>query len=239
MQKLSLLFMKDGLQWQILKAKKVIEEKQFFVTEESPANLIEEALNEVLSRDDFQDITVLSTLNHFTVMPEGFDKHNLGFDLIAYNADVDKANEELMLSINKKFDVQFYYSFPKNFYKAIKAKDLPTYFNFTGEKFLNTINNKHKKEIHINLYKNQVEFFALENKKVVLYNNLDASSEVDFLYFIMFTLSKIGFGINDTYFYIYGETSENDTFISELQKFAKHMKILFDNLYKKSFILNA
>ncbi|MFN3019526.1 DUF3822 family protein [Chryseobacterium sp. TY3] len=239
MQKLSLLFMKDGLQWQILKAKKVIEEKQFFVTEESPTNLIEEALNEVLSRDDFQDITVLSTLNHFTVMPEGFDKHNLGFDLIAYNSDVDKANEELMLSINKKFDVQFYYSFPKNFYKAIKSKDLPTYFNFTGEKFLNTINNKHKKEIHINLYKNQVEFFALENKKVVLYNNLDASSEVDFLYFIMFTLSKIGFGINDTYFYIYGETSENDTFISELQKFAKHMKILFDNLYKKSFILNA
>lgn len=231
--------MKDGLQWQILKAKKVIEEKQFFVTEESPTNLIEEALNEVLSRDDFQDITVLSTLNHFTVMPEGFDKHNLGFDLIAYNSDVDKANEELMLSINKKFDVQFYYSFPKNFYKAIKSKDLPTYFNFTGEKFLNTINNKHKKEIHINLYKNQVEFFALENKKVVLYNNLDASSEVDFLYFIMFTLSKIGFGINDTYFYIYGETSENDTFISELQKFAKHMKILFDNLYKKSFILNA
>ena len=121
----------------------------------------------------------------------------------------------------------------------IKSKDLPTYFNFTGEKFLNTINNKHKKEIHINLYKNQVEFFALENKKVVLYNNLDASSEVDFLYFIMFTLSKIGFGINDTYFYLYGETSENDTFISELQKFAKHMKILFDNLYKKSFILNA
>lgn len=231
--------MKDGLQWQILKAKKVIEEKQFFVTEESPAHLIEEALNEVLSRDDFQDITVLSTLNHFTVMPEGFDKHNLGFDLIAYNADIDKENEELMLSINKKFDIQFYYSFPKSFYKMIKSKDLPTYFNFTGEKFLNTINNKHKKEIHINLYKNQVEFFALENKKVVLYNNLDASSEVDFLYFIMFTLSKIGFGINDTYFYLYGETSENDTFISELQKFAKHMKILFDNLYKKSFILNA
>ena len=105
MQKLSLLFIKDGLQWQILKAKKVIEEKQFFVTEESPANLIEEALNEVLSRDDFQDITVLSTLNHFTVMPEGFDKHNLGFDLIAYNADVDKTNEELMLSINKKFNI--------------------------------------------------------------------------------------------------------------------------------------
>jgi hypothetical protein len=37
----------------------------------------------------------------------------------------------------------------------------------------------------------------------------------------MFTLSKIGFGINETSFYAYGETTENETFISELQKFVK------------------
>lgn len=231
--------MKDGLQWQILKSKKVIEEKQVFLTEESPNDLIEKTLADILSRNDFQDIMVLSTLNHFTVMPQGFSQHEIGFDLISYNADIDKNEEELMLSINKKFDVQFYYSFPKNFYKTIKEKNLPTNFNFTGEKFLNTISSKNSKEIHINLYKNQVEFFALQDRKVILYNNLDASSEVDFLYFIMFSLSKIGFGINDTHFFIYGETTENDTFISELQKFAKNMKILFDNLYKKSFILNA
>jgi uroporphyrinogen-III synthase len=62
-------------------------------------------------------------------------------------------------------------------------------------------------------------------KKVVLYNNLDADSEVDFLYFIMFSLSKINFGTAETHFHIYGETHENETFISELKKFVKNIKL--------------
>ena len=87
------------------------------------------------------------------------------------------------------------------------------------------------------MYKRQ-EFFAIAGKKVILYNNLDVNSEVDFLYFIMFTLSKIGFGIDETQFYVYGETTENETFISELQKFVKNLKIVFDNLPRKNFNLN-
>ena len=144
-----------------------------------------------------------------------------------------------MLSVNKKFGVQFYYTFPKNYYQLIKDLNVATNFNFSGEKFLNTINPKNQKEIHINLYHNQCEFFALNQKKIVLYNNLDVNSEVDFLYFIMFTLSKIGFGINETQFLVYGETTENETFISELRKFVKNLKIVYDNIPKKNFILNA
>jgi CRISPR/Cas system-associated protein Csx1 len=206
------------------------------VTEESSENFISEKLQEILSKDKIQEVSVVSALNHFTLMPEGFSEHDLGFDLIAFNAPVDKENEELMLSVNKKFNVQFYYTFPKNFYTSIKAFNVPANFNFSGEKFLNTLNAKNQKEIHINLYHNQCEFFALDHKKVVLYNNLDVNSEVDFLYFIMFTLSKIGFGINETQFLVYGETTENETFISELRKFVKNLKIVFDNVPNKNFV---
>ena len=225
MQKLSLLFTKDGLQYQISKNRNVSEEQSFFVTEETPENDIVDQLAKVLTNKNIKEIAVFSALNHFTLMPEGFSQHDLGYDLIAYNAPVDRENEELMLSVNKKFGVQFYYTFPKNFYKKIKSKKLPTKFNFSGEKFLNSIQVRNSKEIHINLYHHQVEFFAFENKKVVLYNNLDADSEVDFLYFIMFSLSKINFSTTETYFYIYGETSENETFISELKKFVKNIKL--------------
>lgn len=225
MQKLSLLFTKDGLQYQISKNRNVSEEQSFFVTEETPENDIADQLAKVLANKNIKEIAVFSALNHFTLMPEGFSQHDLGYDLIAYNAPVDRENEELMLSVNKKFGVQFYYTFPKKYYQKIKSKKLPTKFNFSGEKFLNSIQVRNSKEIHINLYHHQVEFFAFENKKVVLYNNLDADSEVDFLYFIMFSLSKINFSTTETYFYIYGETSENETFISELKKFVKNIKL--------------
>lgn len=238
MNVLNLLFTKDGLIYQISKNKNVLEEKSYLVDEESPKNFIAQKLEEVLLKQRFDEVSVISALNHFTLMPEGFAEHDAGYDLISFNAPVDKENEELMLSVNKKFNIQFYYTFPKDFYHKIKDLSIPVKFNFSGEKFLNSIHNKNKKEIHINLYHNQCEFFAIDNKKVILYNNLDVNSEVDFLYFVMFTLSKIGFGINDTNFFVYGETTENETFISELQKFVKNIKIVFDNIPSKNFILN-
>ena len=238
MQKLSLLFTKDGLQWHISKGKSVLQEASFFITEETSPNLVEEKLDEILSKDDYKEINVFSALNHFSLTPDTFAEHELGYQLISYNAPVNEENEELMLSVNKKFGVQFYYTFPKRFYQKIKAKKLSTKFNFSGEKFLNSIQVRNSKEIHINLYHHQVEFFAFENKKVVLYNNLDADSEVDFLYFIMFSLSKINFGTAETHFHIYGETHENETFISELRKFVKNIKVHFDNAPKKNFVLS-
>lgn len=238
MNVLNLLFTKDGLIYQIARNKSILEEKSYFVNEESPKDFIAEKLDEVLIKQRFDEISVISAFNHFTLMPEGFSEHEAGYELIAFNAPVDKENEELMLSLNKKFRIQFYYTFPKAFYKKIKELAVPVHFNFSGEKFLNSINNKNNKEIHINLYHNQCEFFAIDNKKLILYNNLDVNSEVDFLYFVMFTLSKIGFGINETNFYAYGETTENETFISELQKFVKNLKIVFDNVPNKNFILN-
>ena len=238
MQKLKLLFTKDGLQYNLSKNKTVVEDYFYFKDEDSPENFIAENLNIVLEKNNFQEIQVISALNHFALMPEEFTQHELGYKLISYNASVNETEEELMLSVNKKYGVHFYYTFPKDLYQKIKSLQKPVNFNFSGEKFLNSISAKKKQEIHIHLYQHQCEFIAISNKKLILYNNLDLNSEVDFLYFIMFTLNKINFSIPETHFYVYGETTENETFISELRKFVKHLSIKFDNLHKQNFILN-
>ena len=239
MKNLSLLFTKDGLQWQIYEADNVTEEEARFVTDETPENFIEEELDKILRREAWAEIKIFSAFNHFSLTPEVFTENQLGQQIISYNSDVKTESEELMQSINQKYGVQFYYSFPKHFYQKIKDLNSVSNFHFSGERFLDSVNVNKDNEIHINLYHNQVEFLALENGKLVLYNNLDATSEIDFLYFIMFTLSKIGFDINKTYFYIYGEISENDTFISELEKFVPAISIMYENFKGKHFIVNS
>ena len=239
MKNLSLLFTKDGLQWQINEADNVTEEEARFVTDETPKNFIEEELDKILRRENWAEIKVFSAFNHFSLTPDVFAEHQLGQQIISYNSDVKTESEELMLSINQKYGVQFFYSFPKHFYQKIKSLAATSHFQFSGERFLDSVKVNKDREIHINLYHNQVEFLALENGKLVLYNNLNATSEIDFLYFIMFTLSKIGFDINETYFYIYGEISENDTFISELEKFVPAISIVYENFKGKHFIVNS
>ena len=66
----------------------------------------------------------------------------------------------------------------------------------------------------------------MKDGKILLYNNLDANSEVDFLYFIMFAVSKLNFDLKNVQFLVYGEIDENETFIGELQKFAHEVKIV-------------
>ncbi len=239
MKNLSLLFTKDGLQWQIYEVDNVTEEEARFVTDETPENFIENELDKILRREAWAEIKVFSAFNHFSLTPDVFTENQLGQQIISYNSDVKTESEELMRSINQKYGVQFYYSFPKHFYQKIKDLSSVSNFHFSGERFLDSVNVSKDNEIHINLYHNQVEFLALENGKMVLYNNLDATSEIDFLYFIMFTLSKIGFDINKTYFYIYGEISENDTFISELEKFVPAISIVYENFKGKHFIVNS
>lgn len=237
MKQLRLLVSKDYLLYQVANAKSVLEEKELILDLEQEQHSFLTPITELL-KNSFDKIEVYSAFNHFTMMPEGFSEHELGLDLLSLNASIEKDKEELMLAVNKKHAVQFYYTFPKDLYQILKQSNQSTKFNFSGEKFLSKITVKKPKEVHINLYQNQCEFFAFANKKVVLYNHLDLQSEVDFLYFILFTLSKIDFSLRETRFHIYGETAQNETFISELNKFASHLKIPFDNLPKKNFILN-
>ena len=222
MSQLHLLFTKDGLQYKILKRNHLLEEAMYINDNE---DTIYSHLTNILNKD-FNSISVVSAINHFTITPDGFSHHEMGFDLIRFNSPINEKTEELMLSINKKFKIQFYYSFPKKYYTLIKGKDKRTQFNFSGENFLQNIHCKNRKEIHINLYHQQCEFVALDHKNLILYNNLDIYSEVDFLYFIMFSLTKFNFNLDETHFFIYGEIIENETFVSELKKFVKNIKII-------------
>lgn len=239
MTKLSLLFTKNGLQWTTGKGSSYTE-KLYYKDESSSENFILEKLEEALEDEKIRKIEVISALNHFAMMPYGFDQHQLAFQLISYNAQVDERTEELMLAINKTHHIQFYYTLPKKIYQRLKKTKIPILFNFSGEKFLKEISvKKRQPQIHINLYENQCEFFAIDEGKVILYNNLDATSEVDFLYFILFSVAKLEFSMDATAFYLYGQVSENETFVSELQKFSSFVKIVSANIRDHfHFILN-
>jgi hypothetical protein len=72
MEKLNLLFTRDGLIYQVLRNKSVLSESSFFVSEEMPEQSISSKLSEIL-QTKFSSVSVLSALNHFTLMPEGSD----------------------------------------------------------------------------------------------------------------------------------------------------------------------
>lgn len=101
MENLKLLFTKGGIQYQIQQQKNVLKEEILLCGDENPEEFCTEHLSRILKQQTYKEITVISALNHFTMMPEGFSQHDFGFDLIAYNAPVDKENEELMLALNK------------------------------------------------------------------------------------------------------------------------------------------
>lgn len=238
MAKLSILLTKDSIGWATGKGSSYLE-KHYTATEDHPLELILDKLDEAFETPKIKKVEVISAINHFTLLPLGFDQHELAYPLLSFNAKVDENLEEAMLAKNRSFHVQFYYALPKRIYQKIKSKKLPTLFNFSGEKLLeNLVLRKSKPQFHIHLYEKQCEFFAFKNSKIVLYNNLDEGAEVDFLYFVMFSVKKLGFSLGETLFYIYGNVEANETFLQELHKFSPHVNIVGENLKNKfNFIL--
>lgn len=235
MEKLQLLLSENLLAYRTVDSRGVTTaEKSFVDVPEEPLAL--EAPLTGLLQNKFSEAEIVSAYPYFSVVPAGFSQHDCADALIHLNSDAAGQALEPMLSVNLHYGVQFYYGMPLPYYRQIKQCAEKTAFNFSGEKFLSRVQPKSKREIHILLHPAQCEFLALENKKLLLYNNLGVQSEVDFLYFIMFTVSKLGFGTQDTLFLVYGETHQHETFISELQKFVRQLKIVYDNLPGRHFL---
>ena len=74
MKNLSLLFTKDGLQWQINEADNVTEEEARFVTDETPENFIENELDKILRREAWAEIKVFSAFNQLLADSRSFHR---------------------------------------------------------------------------------------------------------------------------------------------------------------------
>lgn len=196
-----------------------------------------EKLPQILTDEKYSHIHVLSAFNRFGMAPAGFEEHHLGRHLIQYNTLDTDHPQELMLSINKVWGIQFYYEFPQELYHLIKSKGIRTTYNYAGEKFLNSISASQSKGVHIHFYETQVEFFFLEGEKVELYNNLGSQTAVDFLYFIIFSMQKLGYDTATTEVYLYGELSEHAPMIEEMKKYIPRIFCPVQNPHRQPFIL--
>lgn len=236
---LHLLIRKTGFHYLLKNANKIIKEHEFTIHEDDKTTSLELLLQKILDEERFDQIEVFSAFSIFGLTPNSILQHEYAKEIIALNSNLNENDNEVMLSINLKHKVQFYFAFAKSLYSLIKKKDYPTRFNFTGETFLQNlsfIKNK-KSQVHINLYDNQVEFWVFKKSEILLYNHLDESSEVDFLYFILFSISKLPIDLATTQLRIYGDCDRNETFISELKKYAPDSQIQTKNRSLKNHII--
>ena len=70
MEKLKLLFTKDGLQYEITKMKSLLEENAYLPQIDLPNFSVAEKLDEVLAKKKYSEIVVVSALNHFSLTPD-------------------------------------------------------------------------------------------------------------------------------------------------------------------------
>lgn len=200
------------------------------------------SLQELPKEWDFEkhkgDVVFISAQNHFNLMPESYTQHELAADIIRANAPIVPEREEIMLSINKTYGLQFYYSIPKALYHNLKNRFSSISFNFSGDQLLKQIKPFGRPQTVIHLRKTHCEFFILNQKRVLLYNSICSQNEVDFLYFILFSIQKLGYSLSSMQYTIAGNAEAHDTFISELRKIAPSVKIIPEPASQKLFIFN-
>lgn len=185
---------------------------------------------------NISQVHCISAVSHYAMAPAGYEVHEAAAPMIAANAEFSPDKEEIMLSVRPKYQVQWYYSIPKMLYGEMKSRFPSVNFNFSGAQFLDKIHVGKSLEAHIHFLNDQCEFFIFKNKKIQLYNNLHSQNEVDFLYFVLFSLQKLNISITETRYFIYGAAQAHETFLSELKKIASHISMEENRPNGKLFI---
>ncbi len=231
MGKLFILYSHHGFFYQHIHNRRILSEK-------SLENSIDKNWVDIFpSTLTLQEVEIICSVPQFSIFPYGYEDDVIGAESIAWNAS-HELPQEAMLSMHPKFALQWYFSIIKEDYNLLKNKFPNATFEFSGGKFLQSISIGKGKECHIHLEENTCEFLMLSHKKLVLYNFLEASEEIDFLYFIMFSLKKVHFEISRTRFSIYGNTKLNITFIEELKRFGAKVSIKPEHANGRHFLFN-
>jgi hypothetical protein len=117
-------------------------------------------------------------------------------------------------------------------------------FRHSSSVLLETLNKIHGNNSdtigYVHLALNQIDFAVFSQKKLKYFNSFEISSEVDFLYYLLFALEQLGKNPNDFKLRLVGDITEGDPVFETASEYFENLSILipptsFPNLkYKES-----
>lgn len=226
-KKLSILFMKDGFSFCILKDKALIHAEKIVC--EPPLNSsYYEVLNQKLQQQiylnqTYDQIQVAYLGNQFNIIPNAyFEQDNDAQKWLEFNAEVFEGDQIQTCDLQHA-EAKLVYAYPQEIAEIVKTKfnDVPV--KSGSELFINSLAIVgDQAQLFLNVHPAQIEILVYKDQKLQLYNIFEISTKEDIVYYVLNGIKQLDLDPNTVEVYYFGWETE-DPNLKMLMNFVRHV----------------
>ena len=239
--KLSIQFNLDGFSFCITnntsKETLYFSEYVFDEKQSNPENLLDK-IKEIFKTDsylqkDFAAVLVVHQNNLFTFVPNQYFDENKLVEYLNYNIKTlatDFIAFDDLHSINAKNIYVPYVNINNYLFQNFGEFEYRHHLTLFIEQLI-SINNSDKKEVYVNVTKENFDVVVIENKKLKFSNSFSFESKEDFIYYILFTFEQLKLDVEKTALFFSGDIELNSDIYKITYQYIRNVSFLESSNY--------
>ncbi|WP_299062284.1 DUF3822 family protein [uncultured Polaribacter sp.] len=239
--KLSIQFNLDGFSFCITnntsKETLYFSEYVFDEKQSNPENLLDK-IKEIFKTDsylqkDFATVLVVHQNNLFTFVPNQYFDENKLVEYLNYNIKTlatDFIAFDDLQSINAKNIYVPYVNINNYLFQNFGEFEYRHHLTLFIEQLI-SINNSDKKEVYVNVTKENFDVVVIKNKKLKFSNSFSFESKEDFIYYILFTFEQLKLDVEKTALFFSGDIELNSDIYKITYQYIRNVSFLESSNY--------
>lgn len=219
---MNLLFYKGGFSFFVQSEQKNKGKVQTF--EVSQPNLWEEEVCKELEtnlalRRNFKEVRACFLSSFYSLVPTTYKDENAETLLNFSEAEFE---ENQLLTGSSRWDAHFVYGTSQALMECLSKQYDHLNFFHSGQVFLSALDEK-AGEVHLNLFKGNLEVAVLEEGKLVFYNLFDSPTDEDVLFYTLFAIEQLNLETNKMKLVTYGDLKPSTSAYGTLRKYIRNL----------------
>jgi len=177
-------------------------------------------------RRNFESVSAAFVSSFFNLVPQEYA--SISNDVLLNLSEAEFENNAI-LSVATKHGSNFVYGTSQILLDKLKELYGKINLHHSGQVFLDSIVFSKQAELHLNLYKKNLEVVATSEKGILFYNLFEAQSAEDILFYSLFVLEQLNFDANKVEMKSYGELQPASSAYQLLKKYIRYISPALKN----------
>ncbi|NHF59782.1 DUF3822 family protein [Flavobacteriaceae bacterium TP-CH-4] len=177
----------------------------------------------------FSEVVVIHRNNLFSLVPKSlFDEKELA-NYLKFNAKI-LANDHIAYDELEGYDLMNVYVPFVNINNYIYDLFGEFIYKHHGTVMVQSLLDEHvngkEPVVYVHVFDRQLDITVITQKKLLLFNNFEYSTQEDFLYYLLFTLEQLGLNPESVPLKMFGDVGEDDPIYRLCYEYVKDISIL-------------
>lgn len=181
-----------------------------------------------LSKLSFSEVTVIHRNTLFSLVPKALFNEKEIANYLKFNTKI-LANDHIAFDEILNFDIMNVYvpfiNINNYIYELFGDFEYQHHGTVLIQSLLNNFDGTKEPICYVHILEKQLDITVIENKKLVLYNSFNYTTNEDFIYYILFVLEQLNLDAETLKLKLFGDVEEGDSLYNLCYKYIRNVTV--------------